>query len=165
MKCIVKLILICSLFFSTQLYAENFKIKLFNKGSYSNILNHYKEQPLLLVLWSVTCTACLSEMELIHKLHQQRPELNLIMLAVDGPEFHQEMGQIIKQNKLEEIEHWGFAEDNSPVLRYLIDSRWYGELPRSYFFDSQHNKVGISGVLSEQQYNEKITQFYNNKTR
>ena len=163
MKCIVKLILICSLFFSTQLNAENIKIKLFNKDSYSNILNHYKGQPLLLVLWSVTCTACLSEMELIHKLHQQRPELNLIMLSVDGPEFHQEMTQIIKQAELMDLDHWGFVEDNSPALRYAVDSQWYGELPRTYFFNAQHDKTGISGVLSPKKYKQLVVELLSDK--
>ena len=84
------------------------------------------------------------------------------MLSVDGPEFYQEMVQIIIQEKLNAVEHWGFAEDNSPALRYAIDSRWYGELPRIYFFDRQHNKTGISGVLSHQKYNAKIAELMAN---
>lgn len=158
MKLIIKIMLICSLFLSSQLYAEDITINVFSKDSYQQILKHYKDRPLLLIIWSVTCSACLSEMKLIQQLHQQRPELNLIMLSVDGPEFHQEMGQILQQKKLAGIEQWGFAVDNSPALRYVIDNRWYGELPRTYFFDKQHKKTGISGVLNEQQYNEKIIQ-------
>ncbi len=158
MKFIVKVILICSLFLTTSAYAEEVSIKLFQKDSYQQILNDYKDQPLILVLWSVTCSACLAEMELIQQIHQQNPKLNIIMLSVDGPEFHQEMEQIIKQDKLTTVEQWGFAEDNSPALRYAIDSRWYGELPRTYFFDKQHNKTGISGVLSHKQYNKKIAE-------
>ena len=154
----VKIILICSLLLSTSVYAEQLDIKLFQKDSYQQILSDYKNQPLVLILWSVTCSSCLAEMELIQQIHQQNPKLNIIMLSVDGPEFHQEMAQIIKQEKLFEIEHWGFSEDNSPALRYAIDNRWYGELPRTYFFDRQHNKTGISGVLSQKKYNEKIAE-------
>ena len=154
----VKIILICSLLLSKSVYAEQLDIKLFQKDSYQQILSDYKNQPLVLILWSVTCSSCLAEMELIQQIHQQNPKLNIIMLSVDGPEFHQEMAQIIKYEKLFEIEHWGFSEDNSPALRYAIDNRWYGELPRTYFFDRQHNKTGISGVLSQKKYNEKIAE-------
>lgn len=157
MKFITKIILIGSLFLTANTYAQQVNIKLFQKDSYQQILSQYKGQPLVLILWSVTCSSCLSEMPLIQQVHQQNPKLNMLMLSVDGPEFHQEMIQIIQQQKLTTLEHWGFAEDNSPALRYAIDNRWYGELPRTYFFDSEHRKTGISGVLSHKQYKEKIT--------
>ncbi|NOQ65125.1 MAG: redoxin domain-containing protein, partial [Methyloprofundus sp.] len=129
-------------------------IQLFQADSYQALLKHYKGQPFVLVIWSVTCPACLSEMALIQQLHQQNPAMNIVMLAVDGPEFHQEMREIIQREKLADLEHWGFAEDNSPALRYAIDSEWYGELPRTYFFDKQHFKRGVSGVLSFARYIE-----------
>ena len=154
----VKIILICSLLLSKSVYAEQLDIELFQKDSYQQILSDYKNQPLVLILWSVNCSSCLAEMELIQQIRQQNPKLIIIMLSVDGPEFHQEMAQIIKQEKLFEIEHWGFSEDNSPALRYAIDNRWYGELPRTYFFDIQHHKTGISGVLSLKKYNEEIAE-------
>ncbi len=158
MTFMLKVMIICSLFMTTNIYAEDASIKVFNHDSYQQILKEYNAQPLILVLWSVTCSACLEEMPLIQKIHQQYPKLNIIMLSVDGPEFYQEMQQIIKHEKLKTIEQWGFAEDNSPALRYAIDSRWYGELPRTYFFDRGHHKTGISGVLSHQQYKEKIAE-------
>lgn len=156
MKAIIKIMFIMSLCLTANTYAEQVNIKSFQKDSYQQILNQYKNQPLVLILWSVTCSSCLSEMPLIQQIHQQNPKLNIIMLSVDGPEFYQEMMQIIKRKKLTTIEHWGFAEDNSPALRYIVDSRWYGELPRTYFFDREHHKTGVSGVLNHQQYDEKI---------
>ena len=158
MKLVIKIILICSLFFASNVSAEEMSIKSFQKGSLQQILTSYTDQPLLLILWSITCSSCLAEMELIYQIHQQKPTLNIVMLSVDGPEFHQEMMQVINQEKLTTIEHWGFAEDNSPVLRYAIDNRWYGELPRTYFFDSKHNKTGISGALNHKKLNEKVAE-------
>lgn len=158
-----KLILICSLFLTANTYAAEVNIKSFQKGSYQSMLTEYQGQPLVLILWSVTCSACLDEMELIHNIHQQQPKLNMLMLSVDGPEFHQEMTQIIKQAKLTDIDHWSFAEDNSPALRYAIDSQWYGELPRTYFFNAQHDKTGISGVLSPKKYKEIVAELVSNK--
>lgn len=158
-----KLILICSLFLAANAYAAEVNIKAFQKGSYQSILTEYQDQPLVLILWSVTCSACLDEMELIHNIHQQQPKLNMLMLSVDGPEFHQEMTQIIKLAKLTDLDHWGFAEDNSPALRYAIDSQWYGELPRTYFFNAQHDKASISGVLSPKKYKEMVAELLSTK--
>jgi len=158
MKAIIKIMLIMSLCLTANTYAEQVNIKSFQKDSYQQILSQYKDQPLVLILWSVTCSSCLSEMPLIQQIHQQNPKLNVVMLSVDGPEFYQEMVQIIKREKLTTIEHWGFVEDNSPALRYIVDSGWYGELPRTYFFDKQHHKTGISGVLSHKQYDERISE-------
>lgn len=157
MKAIIKIMFMMSLCVIANTYAQQVNIRPFEKGSYQQILRQYKDQPLVLILWSMTCSSCLSEMPLIQKIHQQNPRLNMVMISVDGPEFYQEMWQIIKREKLSTIEHWGFAEDNSPALRYIIDGSWYGELPRTYFFDKQHHKAGISGVLSLQQYEVKIS--------
>lgn len=155
---LIKIMLVASLFLTANTYAKQVNIKSFQKDSYQQILNQYKDQPLVMILWSVTCSSCLSEMALIQQIHQQNPKLNMIMLSVDGPEFHQEMTEIIKREKLSTLEHWGFSEDNSPALRYDVDSRWYGELPRTYFFDKQHHKTGVSGVLSHKQYDVKIAE-------
>ena len=36
-------------------------------------------------------------------------------------------------------------------LRYVIDQDWYGELPRSYYYDADHQRSSHSGTLSQQQ--------------
>jgi len=156
MKFIYKIILLAALFWVGSASAQGVVVNSFQSESYQKILTEYKNKPFMLVIWSVTCSACLSEMELIRKIQVQYSELNIVMLSVDGPEYFDEMKQIIKQEQLQDLKQWGFAQDNSPALRYTVDSRWYGELPRTYFFDAQHNKIGMSGVLSLEQYHQQI---------
>jgi len=151
MKFVKTICLFCVFLLSTA-HAQQLEIELFQADAYQHILNKHKDQPFMLVIWSVTCSACLSEMALIQKIHQQNPELNIVMLSVDGPEYFADMLEIIAQEKLADVEQWGFSEDNSPALRYSIDSRWYGELPRTYFFDKAHQRKGFSGVLTAEQY-------------
>ena len=151
MKFVETICLLCVFLLSTA-HAQQSEIKLFQADAYQHILNTHKDQPFMLVIWSVTCSACLSEMALIQEMHQQNPELNVVMLSVDGPEYFADMREIIEKEKLDDVEQWGFAEDNSPALRYSIDSRWYGELPRTYFFDKAHQRNGLSGVLTTEQY-------------
>ncbi|BCG64038.1 MAG: hypothetical protein methR_P1803 [Methyloprofundus sp.] len=157
MKYIIKVVILCCLCI-TATQATDVKMHSFHQDSYQQILDKQKQQPFVLIVWSINCAACLAEMELIHEI-QQQANIKLIMLSVDGHEFRNEMLQVIQQNRLESIEQWFFAEDNSPALRYLVDKHWYGELPRTYFFDKQHKKIGISGVLKSTEY-----QSYINKT-
>lgn len=74
------------------------------------------------------------------------------MLAVDELSDTEQIKRILKQQQLDYTESWVFAEGNSQKLRFEIDSKWYGEIPRAYFFDSAHHCTGISGVMSKADY-------------
>lgn len=125
----------------------------FTAGSYQKILENSDQRPFMLVVWSIDCPSCLKDMDLLNTLHQQRPELKIVMLAADDLSASEQIQQILEQNQLEELENWVFADENAQKLRYEIDPRWYGELPRTYFFNAAHQRTGVSGVLSEQDYN------------
>ncbi len=152
----LKIFFSCCFLLASTVYAEEAKIHPFQTNSYQHILDSHKDKPLVLVIWSVTCSSCLSEMKQIQKIHQDNPKLNIVMLSVDGPEYRVQMQSIIAQEKLSELEQWGFSEDNSSALRYAIDSRWYGELPRTYFYNKAHKRTGISGVLNHVQFQQQL---------
>ncbi len=139
-------------FFQATAYATETNLKTFNNGSYQQLLVDYKDKAFVLIIWSVTCSSCLKEMSFISKLHQQQPELNLVMLTVDDDSVSPQINEILRKFKLKDLEHWVFAEDNSAKLRYEIDSSWYGELPRTYFFNNKHQRTAISGVINEEKY-------------
>ena len=126
----------------------------FTAGSYQKILENSAERPFMLVVWSIDCPSCLKDMDLLNTIHQQRPELKIVMLAADDLSASQQIQQILEQHQLAELENWVFADENAQKLRFEIDPRWYGELPRTYFFDATHQRTGVSGVLSEQDYND-----------
>ncbi|MFU8790212.1 MAG: hypothetical protein ACNA7G_14370 [Methylobacter sp.] len=58
------------------------------------------------------------------------------------------------ENFLSGIENWVYANENTQKLQFEIDPGWYGELPRTYFFDSSHQCTGVSGTLSKADYDE-----------
>ena len=51
---------------------------------------------------------------------------------------------------LKDKESWMFADSFVERLRSSIDPNWYGELPRSYYFDSNHRMQSHSGIVSEE---------------
>ena len=76
----------------------------------------------------------------------------MVMIAADEPSAAGQIQQILEKNQLDGIENWAYADDNAEKLQYEIDPKWYGELPRTYFFDKAHQRIGVSGVLSKEDY-------------
>ncbi len=81
----------------------------------------------------------------------------MIMLAADDLSATEQIKQILEKNQLSELESWVYAEDNTQKLQFEIDPKWYGELPRTYFFDKTHQRTGVSGVLSKDDYEKMFT--------
>jgi hypothetical protein len=124
----------------------------FTSGSYQQLLANNANQPFMLVIWSVNCSSCLKDMALLSSIHKNRPELKMVMLAADDLSASEQIQQILEKNQLSDIENWVYAEENTQKLQFEIDPKWYGELPRTYFFDKAHQRAGVSGVLSKEDY-------------
>jgi len=132
--------------------AEQTPLKLFVSGSYQQLLDSNANKPFVLVVWSITCSSCLKDMALLSKMHKSNPKINMVMLATDDTSATDDIIKILAKNELTDLENWIFADENPQKLRYEIDPKWYGELPRTYFLNKQHEREGISGVLSQQDY-------------
>ncbi|MCX7104563.1 MAG: hypothetical protein NTU70_04705 [Methylococcales bacterium] len=136
--------------------ANQSDLKPFDAGSYQKILENNANKPFLFIIWSITCSSCLKEMPLIGAIHQKNPQLKIIMLSTDDISEVDQIQTILKNNSLSDVESWSYASENTQKLQFEIDPKWYGELPRTYFFDKKHQRDGMSGVLSELDYNAKL---------
>lgn len=125
------------------------ELKPFTPGSYQQLLANKTGKPFVLVIWSITCSSCLKDMALLNKLHKANPKLDMVMLTTDDASANEDVQQILAKNELAGLENWIFADDNAQKLRYEIDPKWYGELPRTYFYTKNHDREGISGIISE----------------
>ena len=43
---------------------------------------------------------------------------------------------------------WAFGASPSEQLRYAIDAKWHGEMPRSYWFNAKGESVAYSGLIT-----------------
>ena len=127
-------------------HAANNNLKDFVPGSYQQILQANANAPFMMVVWSVTCSSCLKDMALLNKLHQSKPGLKMVMLATDGKEASSQVQAILQKSGLASVENWNYADDNPQRLQYEIDPAWFGELPRTYFFDKTHQREGVSEI-------------------
>lgn len=130
----------------TWLHAEP---KTFTRDSLVNIEQQYSGQAFLLMLWSLECPPCRDELALIAHLRQQGYRFNLVLLATDRPEMHSEAQQMLVEHQLLDESNWFFSAQPTEFLRHQVDPGWFGELPRSYFYDAAHQRIGYSGKLSE----------------
>lgn len=133
----------------------------FRADSLAQILAAREEAPFVLVLWSLSCPPCFRELELLGRLHQANPSLRLVFVATDPygePGVPSAVRGALERFGLAGLEAWAFAGDPQR-LRYVIDPRWYGELPRSYFYGPGQPRSAVSGRLEEAQVRAFVQRF------
>jgi hypothetical protein len=123
----------------------------FVSGSYQSILTARKGHPFLLILWSLECPSCLSELGTLAAARKRHPGLDLVIVSTDPETDAAKVEHCLSEAGLTDVEYWIFADAAAERLRFEIDPRWYGELPRAYFFDAAHRRHGVSGSISAAQ--------------
>lgn len=124
----------------------------FVRGSYERIVASHTGEPFVVSLWSLTCTNCREDLSMFGRLAKKYPGLKLVLIATDSPDQNKEIEQTLLRYRLEHAESWVFAESYAERLRYEVDKEWYGELPRTYFFNAQGKvESSLSGVLDRAQ--------------
>ena len=132
----------------------------FRAESLAQIRAAKEGSPFVLVLWSLDCPPCFRELELLGHLHRTEPALKMVFVATDPygePGVRSAVGDTLKRFGLDGFEAWAFAGDPQR-LRYGIDPRWYGELPRSYFY-SLGQRSAVSGRLEEARVHAFVQRF------
>jgi len=120
----------------------------FEIDSFEQIVNAKNQQDHLVILWSFDCPPCIKELQKISDLHQQYPEYQLTLINTDSVDEQKRVKKILQQYNLAGLDNWGFANTDEEKLRYDIDPRWFGDLPRSYFFPLQGKVKRLRGALT-----------------
>jgi thiol-disulfide isomerase/thioredoxin len=155
--------LLLALVLSATVQAESINLKPFTSGSYQQIVSNNAKKPFMLAMWSITCPSCIKDMAVLQSVHKAHPELKIVMLSTDDIAESDEAQKILANNQLSDIEHWIYAEQNTQKLQFEIDPKWYGELPRTYFFDKAGQREGVSGVLSKEDYEARMSKILGHK--
>lgn len=144
MKIIQLLISLLLILGSSPVTAE---IRPFVGGSFKQIQAERTGKPFILALWSATCTHCPAELKALGELAKRHPGLEIVLVAADTPDEIPQLARLADGYGLGKQAQWVFADLQAEKLRYEIDRRWSGELPRAYFFDAAHRREGHSGVI------------------
>ena len=134
--------------FTSLAMADNFKA--FTIESFEEIKSSFEGQEFLLGLWSVDCPPCMVEMEFMAELVELNPNISYVLVSTDSIDQREYSAEFLEDVGLADKESWMFADSFVERLRFSIDPNWYGELPRSYFFDRDHAMKSHSGIVSEE---------------
>ena len=127
-------------------------------GSLQKIERQHKGKPFILAFWSATCTHCPSELKALGELSRKYPKLEVVLVAADTPEEIPELERLAQDYGVARQARWVFADAQPERLRYEIDRRWYGELPRTYFYDGRGARQGRSGVQPAEQLEQWVAE-------
>jgi thiol-disulfide isomerase/thioredoxin len=134
------------LFFSHLSFAYDFMP--FDMNTRKVIEKRYIDQPLIISFWSIDCPYCIGDLKKLGKALSKNTNVKLITVCVDGKESAKKAERILSQANLPKHEQYQYAEVDEDRLRYNIDPAWYGELPRTYFYDAAHQVTPLSGKIS-----------------
>jgi thiol-disulfide isomerase/thioredoxin len=145
-----KLLLSCLLIGSFS-FADSLTLQSWGSNSLEALKNRYQYQPFLLVFWSLECPSCYKEFEALSHWKKKHPDSHLVIVSTDANNTRDDAIGVIKEYELDDADTWIFSHEPSPKLRNDIDPNWFGELPRSYFFNRQHQAFAHSGALTPSQ--------------
>lgn len=119
----------------------------FNADSYHQIAQSRAGKAFVLAFWSVSCSHCPAELRELAQIKSRYPRLEVVLVATDTPQDSADASRLAAEYGLAASEQWIFADEVPERLRFAIDRRWHGELPRTYFFDGRGAPTGVSGVI------------------
>ena len=123
------------------------QLRPFVGGSLEQIQAERAGKPFILALWSATCTHCPAELKALGQLLKRTPGLEVVLVATDTPAESPQLTRLAAEYGLGRQAQWVFADEQPERLRFQIDRRWYGELPRTYLYDGQHRREAYSGLI------------------
>lgn len=138
----------------TPLAAPAADIRPFMADTFAALKAERAGQPFILALWSVDCPPCMVELQMLGRLKAEKPDLPLILVSTDNIALQEDASDFLADFGLAGITSWMFADAFTESLRFSIDPQWYGELPRGYLFDREHQAHAHSGIMSEQMVRE-----------
>jgi thiol-disulfide isomerase/thioredoxin len=145
-----RLLLACAMLLAAAVHADDGMLKPFQRGSAKAIVEARAGRPFILTFWSVECVHCRAELEQLAALSKAHPQLDVVLVSTDSVTASRAVSGVLRQYDLPRAERWVFADDFTERLRFEVDPRWHGELPRSYLHGPGKAVEGITGKLDMQ---------------
>lgn len=113
------------------------------------LAQRYAGKPYILAFWSLECGHCQAELISFARQVKANPALPLVLVATDAPELAPAVAARLAEIGLDPASQWSFADAMPERVRFAVDRRWRGELPRTYFFDAAHRSRAVAGMVGE----------------
>ncbi|TXI80655.1 MAG: TlpA family protein disulfide reductase [Flavobacteriales bacterium] len=123
-------------------------LRSFAPGTMERIVAERQGRSFVLAFWSIGCAHCPAELKALGALKRRYPGLDVVLVATDSQDEAPRAAEIAAGFGLRSTQQWIFSDEAAPErLRFEIDPKWYGELPRTYLFDRNHRIEAVSGLI------------------
>lgn len=126
------------------------ELKPFVRGSFASILEANANRPLVVNFWSTACAPCLAEFPVWRELQAAYPEFSLVLVSTDKAKTGPRVRKVLEEHGMDGVEAWIFADPFTERLRFEVDGRWRGELPRSYLVAPDGTMWAVTGMIEEE---------------
>lgn len=119
----------------------------FVRGTWAGLLKAKSGQPAVVHFWGLTCAPCLTELPHWAALKKERPDMALVMIAADpAPEDAADLKATLTRAGLDNAESWAFADAFIERLRFEVDPKWRGEMPRTILIARDGKATTLPGL-------------------
>lgn len=125
-------------------------IQPFEADDMTRIVASHRGKPFVLVVWSLECEYCQTSLSALSGEKRKRKDFDVVTLSTDAVGDSQTA--TLMRKKLASAgmagNAWAFGDAPPEQLRYAIDPKWHGEMPRSYWFNARGERVAYSGAIT-----------------
>jgi thiol-disulfide isomerase/thioredoxin len=119
--------------------------------SFKQIVSQHVGKPLVILVWGLDCEYCQASFNALAAARRKH-DFAVVTIATDRVDDPQARGLIRKKLEASGLgaNMWAFGSAPMEQLRYSIDPKWRGEMPRSYWYSARGEAVAYSGVITSE---------------
>jgi thiol-disulfide isomerase/thioredoxin len=107
-------------------------LKPFERGSWREMLQAHAGRPTLVHFWGVTCGPCKIELPELGAFMKAHPGIDVVTISADlVPNLPAATQAMLDNAGLSAAENFIFSDGYAERLRFEIDPRWQGDIPRT----------------------------------
>jgi thiol-disulfide isomerase/thioredoxin len=118
----------------------------FKRGSWDEIRRASGGKPMIAHFWGLTCGPCRVEMPQWGKLLAAERRVRVVVIHADPlPNSLAPVQDMLAAAGLQNAENWIFEDSFRERLRFEIDAKWRGELPRTLLISAAGEVTAVVG--------------------
>lgn len=144
-----RMLLILAALLLTQAAAIAAELRPLGRGDVARLLAERQGRPVAVALWSIDCPHCKGTLRQLAALSKANPRIDLLVISTDNLGERKTITAMLTAAGLGERDTWVFGDEAPERLRFEIDRRWGGEMPRTYLHDADRKVTAFSGNVGE----------------